>query len=128
MPFVKPCKKLATNSTLTNCGPKDLQHAKEKQAKQTSVQTHQMPARCKTANIQTFSILNWVLANICLLLMLTFIPLKSTPDQTLHNDYMFKGNAKVIVYLFYTIHKPLWNKLWLHHHCAVQWLVERQEG
>ena len=33
MPFVKPCKNFATNSTLTNCVPKDLQPAKANQAK-----------------------------------------------------------------------------------------------
>ena len=34
VPLVKPCKNFATNSTLTNCGSKDLQHAtKEKHAK-----------------------------------------------------------------------------------------------
>ena len=33
VPFVKPCKNFATNSTLTNCVPKDLQPAKADQAK-----------------------------------------------------------------------------------------------
>ena len=59
VPFVKPCKKFATNSTLTNCGSKDLRHANEKEAKQTSIQ---MSERCKTANIHKYSVLNWFLA------------------------------------------------------------------
>ena len=33
VPFVKPCKNFATNSTLTNCVPKDLQPGKADQAK-----------------------------------------------------------------------------------------------